>query len=83
MSLSLLAQVTTDPTPISAAEDIVHVPGPDIYWPALLGIAATSVITAPLGAWLAHRLPVPVLKRLFAALLLGVGSKLLWSTLDL
>ena len=54
-----------------------------IYWPALLGIAATSVITAPLGAWLAHRLPVPVLKRLFAALLLGVGSKLLWSTLDL
>lgn len=54
-----------------------------LYWPALAGIAAASVVTAPLGAWLAHRLPVPVLKRLFALLLLGVGVRLLWSAAQL
>lgn len=48
-----------------------------LYWPALLGVAAASVLTAPIGAWLAHSLPVAVLKRVFAALLLTVGAKLL------
>jgi uncharacterized protein len=40
-----------------------------IYLPALIGIAAVSILTAPLGAKLAHKLPVPTLKRFFAVFL--------------
>lgn len=50
-----------------------------VYLPALLGIALASMLTAPLGAYLAHRLPVAVLKKLFALLLYVVGLKMLWS----
>ena len=48
-----------------------------IYLPALLGIVCASVLTAPLGARLAHRLPVPQLKRAFAVLLLAFGTRML------
>ena len=48
-----------------------------IHLPALAGVVAASVTTAPLGARLAHRLPVPRLKRAFAALLLLMGTRLL------
>jgi len=48
-----------------------------LYWPALAGVAAASVLTAPLGARLAHGLPVVALKRVFATLLALVGLKLL------
>lgn len=48
-----------------------------IHWPAALGIAATSVFTAPFGARLTHRLPVTLLRRLFALLLVGVSLRLL------
>ncbi len=41
-----------------------------IYWPALLGIVATSLLFAPLGARLVHHLPVKMLKRLFGVVLL-------------
>ena len=52
-----------------------------IYLPALVGVAATSILTAPLGAKLAHSLPVSKLKRIFACLLLLMGSKMLWGML--
>jgi len=45
-----------------------------IYWPALLVLVIFSVVTAPLGAKLAHKLPVNVLKRVFAYLLLGLAA---------
>jgi uncharacterized membrane protein YfcA len=48
-----------------------------VYLPALLGIVCASVLTAPLGVLLAHRLPVPKLKRVFALLLLLVGTRML------
>ncbi len=48
-----------------------------VYLPALAGIVACSVLTAPLGARLAHSLPVSHLKRVFAILLLIMGTKLL------
>ena len=41
-------------------------------------LAATSIITAPLGAKLAHSLPVGKLKKIFAFLLLAMGTKMLW-----
>ncbi|MGH8246723.1 MAG: sulfite exporter TauE/SafE family protein, partial [Gammaproteobacteria bacterium] len=33
-----------------------------VYWPAALAIACTSVFAAPIGAWLAHTLPVAALR---------------------
>ena len=44
---------------------------------ALLGIAIISILTAPLGVRLAHKLPVDRLKRIFAILLYVIGSKML------
>jgi len=44
-----------------------------LYWPAFAGIVLTSLWMAPLGASLAHRLPVMSLKRLFALLLFVMG----------
>jgi uncharacterized membrane protein YfcA len=49
-----------------------------IYLPALVGIVCASVLTAPLGARLAHRLPVSKLKRVFAVLLLAFGTRMLF-----
>ena len=42
-------------------------------------MSVTSILLAPAGARLAHRLPRTVLQRLFALLLLLVGVKMLWS----
>ena len=50
-----------------------------IYLPALGVILLASMLAAPLGARLAHRLPVHVLKRIFASLLLVLSSRMLWS----
>lgn len=50
-----------------------------IYLPALFGIAAVSVLTAPVGAKLAHSLPVDKLKKIFALLLIVVGTRMLIS----
>lgn len=48
-----------------------------VYWPAVLGIALTSVPCARLGARLAHRLDAALLKKLFAVLLCVVGIRFL------
>lgn len=48
-----------------------------VYLPAWFGIIITSALFAPLGAGLAHRLPLSVLQRIFAALLLIIGLRLL------
>ncbi|WP_293777977.1 sulfite exporter TauE/SafE family protein [uncultured Oxalicibacterium sp.] len=50
-----------------------------ILLPALIGIVCGSVFTAPLGARLAHRLPVVTLKRIFACLLYVLAAKMLWT----
>lgn len=52
-----------------------------VYLPAFIGIVCTSVITAPLGARLAHSLPVPRLKKVFAGLLIVVATKMLFDIL--
>lgn len=48
-----------------------------VYFPAVLGIALTSMFFARFGARLAHRLPPLLLKRLFALLLTAVGISFL------
>jgi uncharacterized membrane protein YfcA len=50
-----------------------------VYLPALLFIVCFSVMTAPLGAKLAHALPVDKLKRIFALFLYIVATKMAWS----
>jgi uncharacterized membrane protein YfcA len=47
-----------------------------VYLPALAGIVVGSVLTAPLGARTAHRLPVRPLKRIFAVLLLILALRM-------
>ena len=49
-----------------------------VYLPAVAGISLASVLTAPTGARLAHRLPATTLKRVFALLLFARGIKMLW-----
>lgn len=48
-----------------------------IYWPAFMGIVITSILFAPVGAHLAHRLPINVLKKIFAVLLAVLGVRML------
>ena len=48
-----------------------------IYVPALLVIAAASVLMAPIGATAAHRMPVVKLKRIFAVVLYLLASYML------
>ncbi len=52
-----------------------------VYFPALLGLVVASVLMAPLGARLAHRLPVAQLKKIFALLLYALGTRMLVSLL--
>lgn len=53
-----------------------------VWLPALAVIASCSVLTAPLGARSAHRLPVRLLKRVFALLLLSLAGYMLWKGLS-
>lgn len=50
-----------------------------VFGPALFGIAITSMLFAPLGAMLAHRLSTRMLKRVFAAFLAVLGLWMLAS----
>lgn len=50
-----------------------------VHLPALVGVAAASVVTAPLGAGLARRMSTDRLKTAFAGLLYLVGVKLAFS----
>ena len=50
-----------------------------VYLPALAGIVLGSVLTAPLGAATAHRLPVRRLKRIFALLLIALALRMVWT----
>ena len=52
-----------------------------VYLPAVVLISATSFITAPYGVNLAHKLPVDVLKKVFAVLLMILSLKMLFSVL--
>jgi uncharacterized protein len=53
-----------------------------VYLPALAAIALASMLTAPWGARLTHRLPVARLKRIFAALLYLIGLRMLFGLIN-
>jgi uncharacterized membrane protein YfcA len=48
-----------------------------VYLPALVGIVCTSWFTAPLGAKATHSLPVPLIKKIFATLLLVMAANMI------
>lgn len=52
-----------------------------LYWPALLVLMSMSVLFAPLGAKLAHSLPVDKLKKIFAGLLFLIAALMLQKAL--
>ncbi|MEL6385415.1 MAG: sulfite exporter TauE/SafE family protein [Cyanobacteria bacterium J06626_18] len=52
-----------------------------IYWPAVALVAPFTMLGAPLGTQLCHRVPSGYLKRLFGAFLLFVGARLLLEAL--
>lgn len=52
-----------------------------VYLPALLGLVSASVLLAPVGARLGHRLPVATLKRVFAVITLLLAAKMLHGVL--
>ena len=49
-----------------------------VFLPASLWMVPFSMLAAPLGARATHRLPVPTLKRIFAALLIILAGRMLW-----
>lgn len=53
-----------------------------VYLPAFVGIILTSIPFAPLGVYLAHKLPTLKLHRIFALVVIFVGGKLLWQVLQ-
>jgi uncharacterized membrane protein YfcA len=53
-----------------------------IYWPAVIAMATASFFTAPLGAKLAHSLPLALLKKLFAILLISLSLQMLLTVLS-
>ena len=46
-----------------------------VYVPAFVGISITSMLVAPWGAKLAHRLKGATLRRIFALFLMAMGVK--------
>jgi uncharacterized membrane protein YfcA len=49
-----------------------------VFLPALLWMVPFSMLAAPLGARTTHRLPVLMLKRAFAVLLILLAARMLW-----
>lgn len=82
-SVSATSAASTLPTAASGAVSamvvgwhILGLPAKSIgyvYWPAALSIGIASILAAPIGIWLVHRLPVPIIKRIFGSILLIVA----------
>jgi len=53
-----------------------------VHLPALFTIVLTSMLTAPLGAGLAHQLPTKRLRRYFACSLYFVAMHMTWRTIE-
>jgi uncharacterized membrane protein YfcA len=78
-NISIINAVATSAAlgfPIALANTVGYV-----WLPALAVIACCSVLTAPLGAKLAHRIPVAKLKKIFAVILYCLAGYMLWKGL--
>ena len=64
-----------------AGLNVPHLPPGSVGYvvlPAFAGIAITSVLAAPIGARLAHRLSDLMLRRIFAVFIAALGLRMLW-----
>jgi uncharacterized membrane protein YfcA len=52
-----------------------------VHLPALAGVAIASVIAAPAGAATSHRLPIAMLRKVFAVGLYAAAGKMLAATM--
>jgi uncharacterized membrane protein YfcA len=52
-----------------------------VHLPSLAGLVVASMLVAPYGARAAHKLPVATLKKIFAAFLFIIGTKLLLASI--
>jgi len=50
-----------------------------VYIPALVGIVLGTLVTVPWGAKIAHTMPVPRLKKIFAVILFILATRMLWT----
>lgn len=50
-----------------------------VYLPALAGIVIASMMTAPIGARFAHRMPARRLRKIFALILFALATRMLFS----
>jgi len=50
-----------------------------VYTPALAGIVIGTFVTVPLGAKIAHSMPVSRLQKIFAVILFLLASRMLWT----
>lgn len=69
---------------IAGGWGVADLPGPHlgfVYLPAFVGVVVSTVFMAPVGARMAHRLPVKQLKRAFGVMLALLASKMLWNLL--
>ncbi|MFM8339352.1 MAG: sulfite exporter TauE/SafE family protein [Fluviibacter sp.] len=67
---------------IAGGWSVAGLPGPNlgfIYLPAFFGVVLSTVFMAPVGARLAHQLPVKQLKRAFGGMLALLATKMLWT----
>ncbi|MEW5904651.1 MAG: sulfite exporter TauE/SafE family protein [Pseudomonadota bacterium] len=69
---------------IMVGASLAQLPAPHlgyVYLPALFWVALASMLTAPFGARMAHRLRIEVLRKLFAILLIALATRLLFKVL--
>lgn len=52
-----------------------------VYVPALVAVAAASMLTAPIGARTAHKVQLLTLKRIFAVMLYALAVYMMWKAL--
>lgn len=71
--LALAGAVVVAVSPVAEGQAAAHSLGL-IHWPSWLAIVSTSVLAAPLGVRLAHRLPSEKLRRVFGGFLLLMAA---------
>lgn len=59
------------------AQQIIPLSTGFIYWPALAGVAVASMLFAPVGTALAHKIPTMILKKIFAVCLLATAIEMM------
>jgi uncharacterized membrane protein YfcA len=62
---------------IALAGTATHLGSDLIQWPTLFVLVSASLVTAPIGATLTHRLPIKTLKRAFSLLIFVLGIAML------